>query len=349
MLSQIRRLSAAGMLAGFAAFGIALVAAPAQARADTPIKVVLNWKYEGPQAWFFLAQDRGYFKAQGLDVQFDQGEGSSASIPKVAAGAYQAGFGDLNALVELAAKEPAQAPIAVDVLYNTPPFTVVVKSGSPIHTPRDLEGKTVGAPANDGALKLFPAFAKLAGIDAAKVHITNMAPNLREQMLMRDQVDAVFGFTTTIMFSAKAMGVNPARDLRFIRYGDYGMDLYSNAVFFSRAFVKSNPQAVRGFLAALNHGIRDVIANPDAGVDAVMKREPLLNREVEKEKLLATMHNDMSAPEIARIGLGAVDEARLKRDISIIVEAARLPHSPAPNEVFDGQFLPPRADRPSAM
>jgi len=226
----------------FSACGLALALAALPAAAQVPIKVVLNWKYEGPQSWFFLAQDKGYFKEEGLDVSIDQGEGSAASIPKVAAGAYQAGFGDINALVDLASKRPADAPVAVYMLYNTPPFTLVVKSDSAIRTPKDLEGKTVGGPANDGALKLFPAFAKIAKIDASKVNITNMAPNLREQMLTRGQIDAGFGYVTTVSFSAKGMGLDPAKDLRFIRYGDYGMDLYSNAVFFSKSFVKDNPK-----------------------------------------------------------------------------------------------------------
>jgi len=329
--------------------GLALAALPATALAQTRVKMVLNWKYEGPQAWFFLAQDKGYFKAEGLDVEIDQGEGSAASIPKVASGAYQAGFGDLNAVADFAAKRPADAPVGVYMIYNTPPFTIVVKQDSPIKTPKDLEGKTVGGPANDGALKLFPAFAKVAGIDAAKVSITNMAPNLREQMLMRGQADAVFGFVTTVSFSAKAMGMDPARDLRFIRYGDHGMDLYSNAVFFSRSFVKDNPKAVQGFVRALNRAVRDVLADPDAAINHVMQREPLLKREVEKEKLLATLRNDMSHPEVARIGLGDVDEARLKKAIGIIVEANQLPRTPTPGEVFDRSFLPPRAERPAKL
>ena len=212
----------------------ALALAATGAAAQTSVKMVLNWKYEGAQAWFFTAQDKGYFKAEGLDVEIDQGEGSAASIPKVAAGAYQAGFGDVNALIDLASKRPADAPVAVYMLYNTPPFTLVVKQDSSIRTPKDLEGKTIGGPANDGALKLFPAFAKIANVDAAKVNVTNMAPNLREQMLSRGQIDAAFGYVTTVSFSAKAMGLDPAKDLRFIRYGDHGMDLYSNAVFFSR-------------------------------------------------------------------------------------------------------------------
>ena len=109
---------------------------PAAAMAQTKIKFVLNWKYQGPQAWFFIAQDKGYFKAEGLDVEIDQGEGSAASIIKVASGAYNAGFGDINALIDLASKKPAEAPIAVFMLYNVPPFTIVVKKDSPIKSKR---------------------------------------------------------------------------------------------------------------------------------------------------------------------------------------------------------------------
>lgn len=335
--------------AACAVLAIALAALPSTAAAQTKIKMVLNWKYEGPQAWFFMAQDKGYFKAEGLDVEFDQGEGSAASVPKVASGAYQAGFGDINALTDMASKRPADAPVGVYMLYNTPPFTVVVKQDSPIRTPKDLEGKTIGGPANDAALKLFPAFAKIASIDGSKVNITNMAPNLREQMLMRGQADAVFGYVTTVSFSAKAMGLDPAKDLRFIRYGDHGMDLYSNTVFFSRSFVRENPKAVQGFVKALNRAIKDVIADPDAAINHVMQREPLLKREVEKEKLLFTLRNDMNHPEIARIGLGDVDRTRLQRAIAIVVEANQLPRAPAPAEVFDSSFLPARAERPSKL
>ena len=335
--------------AACAVLAIALAALPSTAAAQTKIKMVLNWKYEGPQAWFFMAQDKGYFKAEGLEVEFDQGEGSAASVPKVASGAYQAGFGDINALTDMASKRPADAPVGVYMLYNTPPFTVVVKQDSPIRTPKDLEGKTIGGPANDAALKLFPAFAKIASIDGSKVNITNMAPNLREQMLMRGQADAVFGYVTTVSFSAKAMGLDPAKDLRFIRYGDHGMDLYSNTVFFSRSFVRDNPKAVQGFVKALNRAIKDVIADPDAAINHVMQREPLLKREVEKEKLLFTLRNDMNHPEIARIGLGDVDRTRLQRAIAIVVEANQLPRAPAPAEVFDSSFLPARAERPSKL
>jgi NitT/TauT family transport system substrate-binding protein len=334
----------ASQIAAVLVTSFCLVLVPQVASAQTRIKMVLNWKYQGPQAWFFLAQDRGYFKAEGLDVEIDQGEGSGAPIGKIASGAYNAGFGDLNALIDLASKRPAEAPVAVFMLYNTPPFTIAVKKDSPIKTPKDFEGKTIGGPANDGALKLFPALAKVAKFDANKVNISNMAPNLREQMLLRGQVDGVFGYINTIWFSAKLVGIDPEKDLRFINYGNHGMDLYSNAVMFSRALVKDNPKAVQGFVKALNRAIKETIANPDAAMDAVMAREPLLKKELEKDRLIATLKEEMNHPEIAKIGLGDVDPDRLKRAIAMVVEANQLPRVPANDEVFDRRFLPPRAE-----
>jgi NitT/TauT family transport system substrate-binding protein len=343
----MRRLSRRlALLAGIAAVGAAF-ASPASAQ--TKLKMILNWKYQGPQALFFIAQDKGYFKAEGLDVEMDQGEGSAAAITKVATGAYDIGFGDINALIDLASKRPDEAPIAVYALYNVPPFAIAVKASGPIKTPADLEGKTIGGPANDAALKLFPAFAKVAKIDPAKVTITNMQPNLREQMLQRGQVDGVFGFVNTITFSAKAAGIDVAKDFRFVNYGDYGMDLYSNTVVVSKKLAKENPKAIEGFLRALNKGVKDMIADPAGSVEYVLKREPLLKKEVEIERTIATIAMEMSHPEVATTGLGAPDPARLKRAIDIVVEANGLPRTPKPEEIFTDAFMPALADRPTKV
>jgi NitT/TauT family transport system substrate-binding protein len=164
-----RRQAIAGALLGLASPALAQ-AAPVE------LKMILNWKYEGPQGWFFLADDRGYFRDEGIEISFDQGNGSAAGVPLVANGSYDLAFGDINALTELAAKRADNMPVAVAVLYNRPPFVIATKADSPIAKPADLVGKTLGGAANDGALKLFPAFCKIAGIDAAKVNITPSSP-----------------------------------------------------------------------------------------------------------------------------------------------------------------------------
>ncbi|MDO8879161.1 MAG: ABC transporter substrate-binding protein [Pseudolabrys sp.] len=338
------------LIAATAAIGLTVpLIAAAPAAAETKLKMVLNWKYQGPQGWFFLAQDRGYFKEAGLDVTMDQGNGSGAAVPLVANGTYDVGFGDINAVIQFAATKPEEAPIAVYVMYNRPPFTIAVRADSSIKTPKDLEGKTLGGAANDGALKLFPAFCKITKIDCTTVKTTNMQPNLREQMLMNKQIDGAFGYVNTIRFSAKLMGVDPAKELRWINFGDYGMDLYSNAIIVSKKLVKENPAAVKGLVAAINKGLKDAIKDPDAAVAAVVKREPLIKVAVERERFDATLQDEMNHPEIAKIGLGNVDEARLKKSIDILVDANKLTRTPAVSEIFTPAFLPATADLPKKL
>jgi NitT/TauT family transport system substrate-binding protein len=320
-----------------------------EAAAQTRLKMVLNWKYQGPQGFFFVAEDKGYFKAEGLDVVIDQGDGSATPIPKVASGTYDIGFGDINALIDFASKRPDEAPIAVYVMFNRPPFTVAVKADSPIKTPKDFEGRTLGGAANDGALKLFPALCKSAKIDCTKVSITNMQPNLREQMLMQGQVAGVFGYVNTIRFSAKLIGIDPDKQLRFINYGDYGMDLYSNAIIVSKKLVREKPEAVRGFVRALNKAVIDSLHDPKMAVQTVVKREPLIKFDVELERMDATLKDEMNHPEIAKVGLGNVDDARLLRAIDTLVEANGLTRTPKETEIFTRAFLPPIAELPKTL
>jgi len=244
---------------------------------------------------------------------------------------------------------PEEAPVAVYVMYNRPPFTIAVRADSTIKSPKDLEGKTLGGAANDGALKLFPAFASVAGIDTSGIEITNFQPNLREQMLRGEQVEGVFGYVNTIRFSAMLSGMNPDEEIRFINYGDYGMDLYSNAIIVSKKLIKENPAAVKGLVAAINKGLVDALKEPDVAVAAVAKREPLIKTAVERERFDATLQDEMNHPEIAKIGLGNVDEARLKKSIDILVDANNLPRTPKVSEIFTKAYLPPVADLPKKL
>ncbi|MFK7891516.1 MAG: ABC transporter substrate-binding protein, partial [Granulosicoccus sp.] len=87
-----------------------MLAAPAIGQGKTQLKMILNWRYQGPQSWFFLAEDNGYFAKAGIDMVMDQGNGSGAAVGQVAGGAYDVGFGDVNALIRLAGTKPEEAP-----------------------------------------------------------------------------------------------------------------------------------------------------------------------------------------------------------------------------------------------
>ncbi len=346
-MTSITRRSA---LALAAAVAIASPLAPAApAAAETKIKMVLNWKYQGPQGMFFLADDRGYFKAEGLDVTFDQGNGSGAPIPLVANGTYDVGFGDINALIEFAAKKPEEAPVAVYMMYNQPPFTIAVKADSPIKTPKDLEGKTLGGAANDGALKLFPAFCKIAKIDCSKVEITNMQPNLREQMLMqrpgRRRVRLRQHHPLFRQADRRRSGqADPLHQVRRLRHGPLLQRHH-------RLEEAGEGQSGGGEGLAARDQSRPRGCAQGSGRRCRRRRQARAADQsaVERERLDATLKDEMNHPEIAKIGVGNVDVDRLKRSIDILVKADNLPRTPTVAEIFTPAFLPPASDLPKKL
>src|SRR5579872_1041967 len=167
-LDFIRPLIRGSRLAGAAA-GLALVLAAGSAVAQTAIKFSLDFKFEGPSAPFLVAIDKGYYKAEGLDVTVDTAAGSLEPITRVASGNYDMGFGDINSLIKFRDQNPGTPIKAVFMVYNRPPFSIVTRKSRGVTLPKDLEGKKLGAPAGDAAFAQWRIFVQANGIDAAKV------------------------------------------------------------------------------------------------------------------------------------------------------------------------------------
>ena len=323
----------------------ALILAGPAAAEDMAIKFTLDWKLQGIHSWFYVAKEKGYFAEEGLDVTIDQGEGSAATVTRIMTGAYDAGFGDMNAIIQNAATNPEEAPVMVYQIYNQPPFSILTKVGSPVQSAADLAGLTVGAPPGSAVTKLFPALAAKSGLDMGSVEIINVQPNIQEQMLIQDNVDASLVFNVTSYLNIIGLGMDPDTEFRFIGYGESGLDIYSNGVMVSRDLYENHPEAVAGLVRAINKAVMEVIADPALGAAAVKAVEPLVNEELEAKRLDFALANLIRSDESLELGVGAVDMDRLARTIGVIQEIYGFETAPEASSIFSDAFLPPLEER----
>ncbi len=314
------------------------------AAAQTSIKFSLDGRLEGLAATFFLPQDRGYFGAQDLNVTVDEATTALEPITRVASGAYQMGLADINTLIKYRDQHPSPPVGAVFMLYNKPPFAIVARRSRGITEPKELEGKKLGAPTAGMTFGEWPLFAKLNHIDVAKVMIETIGIPVRAPMLAAGQIDAALGYSFRLYVDLKDRGV-PVDDIVLMPMADYGLKLYGNAIIINPKFAAEKPEAVKAFLQAFLHGLKDIVHRPAAAVDSLMRRDDTVKREVELERLRMAIRDNIVTPEVKANGYGAIDPARLTESIDQIGLVYTFKAKPKAEDIFDASFLPPAQER----
>ena len=314
------------------------------AAAQTNIKFSLDGRLEGVAATFFLPHDKGYFKAEGLDVTADDAASVTEPITRIAAGAYEMGFADINALIKYRDQNPTTPIKAVFIVYNKPPYGVVARKSRGITDPKELENKKVGAPPSGATFAQWPLFAKLNNIDMSKVTIETVAIAVRAPMLAAGQIDAALGYSFRVYVDLNVRGV-PLDDIVLMPMADYGLKLYGNAIIVGPKFAAEKPEAVRAFLHAFLKGLKEAVRQPADAVDSVVRRDDTVKREVELERLRMAIRDNIITPEVLANGYGAVDFPRLAESIDQIGLTYTFKTKPKAEDIFDASFLPPASER----
>lgn len=321
-----------------AVIALALVAlwTTATLEAQAPQKVVfaLNWFAVGDHAAYWVALDKGYYKAKGLDVELQNSKGSGDSIAKVDTGRADVGLADAVVVIPRVA-QGARIKIVGAVFDNTP-LNIWTRKDAGITKPKDLEGKTLAAPPGDAQRQLFPAFAKINGVDQSKVKWLNIEPAAKFVALAEKRADAVPDYTTGQPFWEKAVGKD---NLARMPWHQYGFDTYSMSIMASEKTLKERSQVLRDFLAASYQGWRDVMENPKAALEIFKKRVPDIDLALIEPNLRLGL--DLMATErYAKNGIGWMDRAKMCSTVELInTYMPDMPRKVGCDEVYTTEFL----------
>ena len=332
------------ILLTLAALALAGTAARAQKIESPDVKITLDWSFQGPQSAFLYGAQLGEFSRRGINAVIDRGTGSSDVMVRVASCAYQFGWADIATMVKFNAENPDKALIAAYVTGGNSPLAIVTVAGRGITKPADLAGRTHGAAPGSAALALFDAFAASAGFDASTVHWKLLGGALREPMMVRGEVDAIAGFTTSSIMSVVALGVK-LDHIVTLRYNDYGVRQYGTAFVLRPEYARANPNTTRAVIAALNAAQKDAIANPAASVEAIRARDPLVDVKTECARLVEGLQTLTLTEEFKTKGISSIDPKRMQESIGELLKAFKLTNPVPLDSVYTAAWLPPEAER----
>jgi NitT/TauT family transport system substrate-binding protein len=326
------------------ALGLVLLGGLAARAEVSNVKITLDWIVQGTHAPFFIAQEKGYFKAAGVSVDaIDAGNGATNVAVKVAGGAYQFGWVDIPSMILFNAKNPSTPLIAVYVSFDTSPLAFITRKSAGIRKPADLEGKKIaggpGTAVHDTASILF----KAANAGNVKVDWVAVQPQLFGPMFKRGEVDGTGGFTNSNIPAILEMGFT-MDDLFVLKYSDFGADMYGLALVTRKKFADENPQTTRAVVKALNQGTKDTIAEPQKALELLKARDSMMKMDIEKVRLDIALGLTKTA-NVASNGLSSVTPQKLQQTIDAIAGAYQLPASPDPATIYTDRYLPPAAER----
>jgi NitT/TauT family transport system substrate-binding protein len=229
---------------------------------------MLNWYVYGEHAPFYYGLEKGYYKAEGIDLEIQEGRGSGPTTQAVAAKTAEFGYVDVPTMMRVAVKG---APVtAVGVLLQKSPMSVMGFADRNIRTPADIKGKTVAMTPGGSNEQIWPLFLKKAGLAESDFKTVSGDAQTKVNAVINGQADLVLGYPMD-----QGMKILDATGKRVhaIPFADFGINLVSSGIITNTELAKTNPDLVRRFMAASTKAVKGAVADRKGAVDAMLKQK----------------------------------------------------------------------------
>jgi NitT/TauT family transport system substrate-binding protein len=314
-----------------------LVGLCTQAHAQgTPVTFSLDFRALGRHAAWYVALEKGYYKAAGLDVTIVPSQGTAQAIQSLESNTAQFAFSDVAGLVAARANAGATAKM-VAVIYQKAPYAIFsLRSGANITKPEQLENLEIGSGAGSFTQKVIEAYMKSKGLKADTVKYTNIDPAARIGMLVAKKIPAIETFAMSMPGVVKAAG---GQDAQIFLLANNGLSLYSNGILVRDDYLKKEPDKVKGFVKASLQGWKDAIANPQEAAEIVMKHVKGLDPAVTLQEIVI-VNALVATPAAKENGLGSIDAKEMASSVDLIASGIGAGGKVAAKDTYDLSALP---------
>ncbi len=299
-------------------------------------KAAMSWVVHGGHMGFWMAQDRGFYKAANIDPDLGRGFGSGDTIKRVATRVIDFGEADSGSLI--VARSKGLMVKNVGIIYDLTQLAIYAVKGGGINSPKDLEGRTIGGSSAGPDKILFPAFTAANNLDLSKIRWLPMSPAIIAQSLLPGKVDAIVTFVLTGEV-VKVMAAKAGKSLVEIRYPDYGLDLYAAGIVTSDELINGRADFVRRFVGATLRGYAWAVEHPKQAVNRFVLMNPATSKLMVGRQWKVTMRHMLTSRTLIN-GLGYIEKEKMRKTRDLLFKYMKLKGELAVEDIYTNRFLP---------
>jgi NitT/TauT family transport system substrate-binding protein len=319
--------------------------------AQSAVTILLDSPFKASSAFFIVAQEKGYFAREGLNVTLETGVSSAETIKNLGSNAYDIGFADINTLIRLREQIPSPHAKAVMILHDKSTYVLVGRKSRGMNGALStFQGRLVGGAAKDPAYEHWPVFQALYQEEkegeprSLQIHLEPVSAAIREPMLIQGELDAVLGSAPSVISILRARNV-PIDEMTTIIMSDYGLKLYGHALIASPEMMDKKPELIGKVIKALVASVQDVIKDPQGAITLVQNRGQNIRADIENDRLGLLLKDFVITPHVRANGIGDVEEIRFHEALDQLNRAQAFKSRPNTQDIFTRAYLPPVEER----
>jgi NitT/TauT family transport system substrate-binding protein len=301
--------------------------------------VALNWPVpEYTHTGITMAEDRGYYEDENLEVELQPLDGSSSAVQAVGAGSANVGFAGAGAILAGMAED---APILVVANHlQSTPTGVLYRPENQVSSFADLAGLSIATQATGEDTVNLYAFLRNAGVDPdTDVDIQVVDGAIKCTLMLSGTVDACTGFSTGHLVRAHAE--NP--DIKFLPFTSEALQPIGHSIIVNTSWLQGNEDVVRRFLRATYRGYLEADSNLQELAEIYIAKYPEEGLDLYYESAVEA-HEIMHSPRTEEHGWGWMEDKPWVDLQQLLLDAGTITNQTPVDEIYTNEYLPENAD-----